>query len=52
MLYRTTYTFDKSPDYMRDIQKLQQMHTVVPSARIIVIIRDPTARSYSGILNV
>jgi len=42
------YTFDKSPDYMRDPEKIKQMALLVPSAKIIVTLRNPSSRAYSG----
>eukprot|EP01041_Mallomonas_annulata_P006109 gene6109-12368_t len=42
------YTFDKSPDYMRDRDKLLQMKTLLPSLRIVVLLRNPVSRAYSG----
>ena len=46
---RYTYTFDKSPDYIRDLRKLQQIATMLPSAKLILLVRNPTSRAYSGI---
>jgi sulfur transfer complex TusBCD TusB component (DsrH family) len=42
------YTFDKSPDYIRDKVKLQQIATMLPSAKIVVMLRDPVVRAISG----
>ena len=39
--------FDKSPDYMRSKAALRQLHLVVPSAKLIVILRDPARRAIS-----
>ena len=39
--------FDKSPDYMRSKAALRQLHLVVPSAKLIVILRDPARRAVS-----
>lgn len=41
-------TFDKSPDYMRSSLKMGQIATLLPSVRILVILRNPSSRAYSG----
>jgi hypothetical protein len=45
---RGTMTFDKSPDYMRSAQKMAQISSLLPKAKIIMILRNPTSRAYSG----
>jgi hypothetical protein len=42
-------TFDKSPDYMRSLLKMAQISSFLPKAKIIMILRNPSARAYSGI---
>lgn len=41
------YTFDKSPDYMRSKQALAQLSELLPSIKLIVILRDPVRRAVS-----
>lgn len=41
-------TFDKSPDYMRSYTKMNQISSLLPNVRILVILRNPTSRAYSG----
>lgn len=43
-------TFDKSPDYMRSALKMSQIKNLLPTAKIIMILRNPTARAYSGLI--
>lgn len=45
---KTLYTFEKSPDYMRSAVKLQQMKEMLPSVKLIMLLRNPTDRAYSG----
>lgn len=42
------FTFDKSPDYMRSIQSLSQIKQMIPSIKLIVILRHPIERAISG----
>jgi Sulfotransferase domain len=39
---------DSSPSYLPTPSALRQMRAVLPAARIIVILRDPTARAFSN----
>jgi hypothetical protein len=48
IIIRRVYTFDKSPDYMRDQTKLDQIQGLLPKAKLIMILRNPSARAYSG----
>ena len=38
------HSFDKSPDYMRNPAALKQIKAMLPSAKLIAILRDPTMR--------
>lgn len=40
-------SFDKSPDYMRSINSVRQMATLLPAAKLIVLLRDPVDRAIS-----
>ena len=40
-------TFDKSPDYMRSRRSLHQLSTMLPSAKLVVLLRDPAERAVS-----
>jgi len=40
---------EKTPDYMRLRRYMKRIHTVVPDAKIIVLLRDPVARLMSEI---
>lgn len=42
------YLADKSPDYMRKPAALKEMLTMMPSIRLIAILRNPTDRAFSG----
>ena len=42
------YTFDKSPDYIRCPAALFRLKTLLPSVKIIILLRDPTMRLLSG----
>ena len=42
------YTFDKSPDYIRNKEALIQIRTMLPSSKIIVILRNPVKRLISA----
>jgi hypothetical protein len=46
--FRSVLTFDKSPDYMRSAQKMGQIVNLLPSAKILLILRNPSSRAYSG----
>jgi hypothetical protein len=48
---RSMVTFDKSPDYMRSSLKMTQISSLLPNAKIIMILRNPTSRAYSGALS-
>eukprot|EP01031_Cornospumella_fuschlensis_P028160 gene28160-34004_t len=45
------YTFEKSPAYLRNATALRILSKVLPSARIIVILRKPAERSLSEFLH-
>lgn len=40
-------TFDKSPDYMRSKLSIWQLHAMLPSAKLIVLLRNPASRAIS-----
>jgi hypothetical protein len=44
---RAGHVLEASPSYLPMPQALRQMHSVVPDARIIVLLRDPVARAFS-----
>ena len=41
------FTFDKSPDYMRSVCALEALKCTKPDIKIIIILRNPTERSFS-----
>ena len=41
-------TFDKSPDYMRSSAALEQIHHMLPSAKILALLREPVRRTISA----
>ena len=42
------YTFEKTPRYLAaDAEKVKLMHALIPSVRLIAILRAPSARAYS-----
>lgn len=44
---RSVYTFEKSPDYMRDKTTMKLLHSSLPNLRIIIILRNPAHRAVS-----
>lgn len=40
-------TFDKSPDYMRSKSSISRLHAMLPSAKLIVLLRNPATRALS-----
>ena len=40
-------TFDKSPDYMRSKTAIASLHEMLPSVKLIIILRDPLERTLS-----
>eukprot|EP00605_Chrysophyceae_sp_TOSAG23-4_P000641 GSChrysophyteH1.ASY1.ANO1.722.1 assembled CDS len=45
---RIKYTFDKSPDILRIPQAQKQVKDMLPSAKLIVLLRDPSLRAVSA----
>ena len=43
----TVYTFDKSPDYMRSPTAMERIHHIMPSVKLILILRNPSIRAVS-----
>jgi hypothetical protein len=43
----SVYTFEKSPDYMRNKQVLELIHSLFPNMKIIVQVRNPSKRAIS-----
>lgn len=41
------YTFEKSPDYMRDAHAMERIHHILPSVKLILILRNPSIRAVS-----
>lgn len=41
------FTFDKSPNYIRESIALTQIAKTVPNAKLLVLLRDPADRAYS-----
>lgn len=46
-----TYTFEKSPDYIRHVAALQAMRAMLPSVKVVVILRSPVVRAVSEFLH-
>ena len=40
-------TFDKSPDYMRSKASIARLHAMLPSAKLVVLLRNPATRALS-----
>jgi hypothetical protein len=44
---REKYTFEKSPDYIRDHTALRNIHALLPSVKIVLLLRNPSLRALS-----
>ncbi|KAJ1440541.1 P-loop containing nucleoside triphosphate hydrolase protein [Ochromonadaceae sp. CCMP2298] len=44
---QNVYTFDKSPDYIRSPQALRRIRQLLPSAQLVLLLRDPVTRVLS-----
>src|SRR5436853_5676379 len=47
VLRRQAHVLEASPSYLPTPSALRKMQTVLPNARIVVILRDPVARAFS-----
>lgn len=45
--WRQGHVLEASPSYLPTPSALRKMHTVLPNARVIVILRDPVSRAFS-----
>jgi hypothetical protein len=44
---REVYTFEKSPDYIREATALRNIHALLPSVKIVLLLRNPSLRALS-----
>lgn len=44
---RETYTFEKSPDYIRDHNALRTIRSLLPSVKLVLLLRNPAHRALS-----
>lgn len=44
----TVYTFEKTPDYLPNVTALVNIRALLPSVKLIFLLRNPTARAYSA----
>ena len=47
-LHRGVITFEKSPDYMASNQAMSEIRFLMPSVKLLAILRDPVTRAYSA----
>jgi hypothetical protein len=47
---QTVYTFEKSPNYGSGMPRahVEQLHRLLPSVKIVAMVREPASRAYSG----
>jgi len=45
---RETTTFEKTPDYMPNATAMRALRGVLPSAKLVFLLRNPTSRAYSA----
>lgn len=44
----TVYTFEKTPDYLPNVTALVNIRALLPSVKLVFLLRNPTARAYSA----